>query len=298
LKGVHELRGGAKIRAFDGSQHDAEGMIEVDRATFGDCLYTPEYILSLESDPGQYAWVAEEDGQVVGFVSAFATHSLATGRWEVDELAVHPKAQGRGIGTALVICAVESGSRQAGLSQARALVAVDNDASARVFHKCGFAPVATVHLLLYSVAGREPRLWREDLPAVRSAGPGDCSTIARLSGCDAGRAASGQSRPELTYLVAEQGGQFVAFAELIHVRTLQYEGFWIESIALSPRAFAGQDKRAASALFDAAIEEAKCRESFNEVGYLASPGAKVVYEAAVGEGFKKTGEYRVFVRDL
>jgi ribosomal protein S18 acetylase RimI-like enzyme len=298
LKVLCGPRDEVKIRAFDGSRRDAEGMIEVDRATFGDCLYTPEYILSLESDPGQYAWVAEEGGQVVGFVSAFATHSLATSRWEVDELAVHPKAQGRGIGAALVACVVEGGTRQAGLSQARALVAVKNDASARVFHKCGFAPVATVHLLLYSVAGHEPRLWREDLPAVRPAGPDDCSAIARLSGCDAGRVASGLSRPDVTYLVAGQGGEFQACAELIHVRTLQYEGFWIESIALSPRAVAGQDKRAASALLNATIEEAKRRESFDEVGHLASPGANVLYEAAVGEGFKKTGEYRVLVRDL
>ena len=73
-----------KIRTFDGSRRDAEGIIEVDRVTFGDCLYAPEGIVSLESDPDQYAWVAEEEGRIVGFVSAFVTHSLCRGavrRW-------------------------------------------------------------------------------------------------------------------------------------------------------------------------------------------------------------------------
>jgi hypothetical protein len=193
---------------------------------------------------------------------------------------------------------VAAGARQADLDQARALVAVDNDASARVFHKCGFAPLATVHLLLYSVEGREPRPQRGDLLAVRPAGPGDHLAIAGLSRCDAGRAASALRRPDVVYLVAGRDGEVRAFVELIHVRTLQYEGFWIESVALPPRAIAGQDRRVASALYAAAIEEAKRRESFDEVGCLVPLEANVLYEAAVSQGLRKAGEYRVFVKDL
>jgi ribosomal protein S18 acetylase RimI-like enzyme len=88
-----------EIRSFNGTLHDAEGILKVDEGTFGDCYYAAEHILALEADPRQRAWVAEEDGQIVGFVSAFDTHSLDGSRWEIDELAVLPAWQGRGIGT-------------------------------------------------------------------------------------------------------------------------------------------------------------------------------------------------------
>ena len=250
--------------------------MDVDRATFDDCPYTPEHILSLESDPDQYAWVAEESGRIVGFVSAFATYSLAASRWEVDELAVHPQAQGRGIGTALVARALEEGVNQAGLTQARALVAVDNGASARVFSRCGFSPVFKVDLMLYSIVGREPRPLRDEWPTVRRAESDDLVDIAELGRCDVVRAANGLGRSKNVYLVAgsERGAR--AYVELLHVRTLQYEGFWVESMGLAQPEEARWARYAASALLSGAIEEAKRRESMDEVGYLASPDATAV----------------------
>jgi ribosomal protein S18 acetylase RimI-like enzyme len=292
------LRCRVKIRAFDGSRYDAEGIIAVDRATFGDCPYTAEEVLALESDPGQYAWVAEERGQIVGFVSAFATCSLETSRWEVDELAVHPQSQGRGAGTALVTCAVERGIGFCTLAQARALVATDNHASARVFSKCGFVPVSTVHLMVYSIEGREPCPRRDGWPAIRLAQPDDRFAIARLSQGNPARIAKMHSQPTITYLVAGPERKVKGYVELIHVRTLQYEGFWLESMAVLRTGHRAGDRRVVSALLDGAIEETKRHESLDEMGQLIPTEETSLYEAAVGAGLKDIGKYRIFVRDM
>jgi ribosomal protein S18 acetylase RimI-like enzyme len=270
-------------------------MIEIDRATFADCPYTAEQVVALESDAEQYAWVACDGDRVVGYVSAFATHSLAAGRWEVDELAVHPEAQGRGIGTALVARALEVGAGQAGLHEARALVAVDNLASQRVFLKNGFRAVNTVDLLSYRIAGRVPRPPRPGAPAVRLAQARDCSVLAELLGGPAGDAmqmAGLLPRPDVRYLLA---GERLGCAELIHVRTLQYEGLWIESLAVSEHTGAGH--QAALALFGAAIERAKRQENLDLVGYLAQPRDRALYSAAVAEGMALLATYRSFVYD-
>lgn len=297
------------IRTFDGSLRDARGIIEIDRATFADCPYTAEQIVALEADPGQYAWVAEEQGRVVGYVSAFATHSLAAGRWEVDELAVHPEAQGHGIGTALVARALEAGAEQPGLHEARALVAVQNLASQRVFLKNGFQIVDTVDLLAYRVAGRVARPPRPGAPAVQPALASECAALARLLGGkdgDAARMAGQLMREDVDYWVAAlpsektgaaapSGSRLLGGAELIHVRTLQYEGVWIEALAVSRRGAAGN--QAALALFGAAIERVKRQAGLDLVGYLVARRSRALYAAAVAEGMRLIETYKLFVYD-
>jgi GNAT superfamily N-acetyltransferase len=272
---------------------DAQGIIAVDRATFGDCHYTPEYILSLQADAQQCAWLAQEGRQIVGFVSAFPTHSLATDRWEIDELAVRPASQGKGTGAQLVTHALHGAATRPGLAQARALVATDNQPSMRVFVKNGFSPVKEVHLLLYEVSGRVPRPQQPDLPRVRIAQAFDALVLHRLSGRPVARVAERLRRTENLYLIAARGEDVYGYVELIHVRTLQYEGYWIESVTVVDR-----EKRAAAALFAAAIEETKRRKGMDEVGYLAAPGRQDLYAACVGQGFTKVGEYRLFELNL
>ena len=287
------MRKGWSVRAFDGSLRDASGILAVDQATFGDCHYGPETIVALLSSPDQYAWVAVDGGQIVGFASAFHTHSLAASRWEVDELAVHPSAQGRGIGAALIACALEERVRNARLSRARALVLVNNVPSQRVFIGNGFSSIARTDLLLYEVSGRVPRPSLVDVPLVRGAVVADEAAIANLSGCPVARVAKVLRQEEDQLLVAVRGLAVCGYAELIHVRTLQYEGVWVESLAI-----ADGDDRAARALFHRAIEDAKRREAMDEIGFVIPPEEGTVYEAAVGEGFKKVNEYLVFERDL
>jgi hypothetical protein len=104
------------------------------------------------------------------------------------------------------------------------------------------------------------------------------------------------SREDVQYLVTvscAEGTPVRGAAELIHVRTLQYEGLWIEALRV-----AGQDaesERAALALFGAAIEEVKRREELDLVGLLASPGDRTLYAAAVSEGMKPIESYKSFI---
>jgi GNAT superfamily N-acetyltransferase len=278
-------------RPFDGSLADAQGIIEVDKSTFGGCAYTAEYICALESDPDRCVWIAEQDERVVGFVSAFPTHSLAASRWEVDELAVRPEAQGQGLGGELVMRAVGAGRRHAGLTVARALVAARNLASQRSFTKNGFAPVASMDLLLYRVSGRVPRPPQGGLPVVRDAQPDDVDAIARLGGGASDRVEWLISRSGNLYCIAG-GDAGSGCMELVPVRTLQYRGYWIESLAVAG------SRSVAMALFNAAVERAKSDDTIDEVGCLVSTTDSVLRAASVGEGFRAMGEYVSMVLEL
>jgi N-acetylglutamate synthase-like GNAT family acetyltransferase len=280
------------IRPFGGTRQDAQGIIEVDRETFGDCTYAAEYILSLLSNPCQRAWVAVEDSQVIGFVSCFPTSSLAADRWEVDELAVRPAYQGRGIGTRLVARAMQAESAP-GTEEARALVAKHNIASQRAFEKNGFAAIKDVDLLLYQVSGRVPRPTGPGLPAVRPARDEDMPAIAALAGKPASEVADLIRRADNTYLVAMHEERVIGIGELLHVHTLQYEGLWLESLCI-PAA----DRQTAKALFGRAIEEAKHFETVDRVGYLVAPEDRIRYDACVSEGFARIDAYSVYVRRI
>jgi ribosomal protein S18 acetylase RimI-like enzyme len=282
-----------EIRPFNNTLHDAQGILRVDEETFGDCHYAAEYILALETEPGQGAWVADQDDQIVGFASAFDTHSLEADRWEIDELAVRRAYQGQGIGTQLVAHTVSDGAPLPGLRQARALIARSNIASQRAFAKNGFAPAADVHLLLYQVSGRVPRPPERGLPVVRVAQAMDAAHIAALTKRTVSRVTELIARPENIYLVAIRDGTLGGCAELIYVRTLQYEGIWVESLSL-----AKPDRQVARALFRAAIERAKRHPGIDRVGYLAQPENRPVYETCVGEGFSQVDEYLAFVREV
>jgi GNAT superfamily N-acetyltransferase len=281
-----------QVRPYNGSLEDAQGIIQVDRETFGDCDYTPEYIVALEATPEQCAWVAEQDGYIVGFVSAFCTHSLALDRWEIDELAVLPTCQGRGVGTRLVEAALRGGTAYPGIQQARALIATRNVASQRAFAKNGFASEREAHLLLYEVSGRVPRP-TETGPTIRQATIDDAPQVATLAQVDFARARDCILRSENTYLLALDDGHPLGYVELIEVRTLQYHGMWLESIVLDH-----SDSGLAKVLFGAAIEQAKRHPDIDLVGYTAPSQLEWLYAACVSQGYHKVEEYQVHTREL
>lgn len=282
-----------EIRPFNGSLEDAQGIIQVDRETFGDCDYAPAYIVALQADPGQAAWVAEQDGHIVGFVSAFCTHSLSLDRWEIDELAVLPTYQGQGIGTCLVSAALRGEMACPGAQQARALIATRNLASQRAFAKNGFSPQREAHLLLYDVSGRVPRPTTESGPTIRRATAHDAIAIAAPLLLDPERAREQIARAENTYLLVQDEERILGYIELLEVRTLQYHGMWLESIVLQI-----PDPRLAGMLFSAAIEEAKRRPDIDLVGYTAPPKEEWLYTACVGRGYHKVEEYQVHTQEL
>jgi ribosomal protein S18 acetylase RimI-like enzyme len=296
-----------EIRPFAGTLRDAQGLVEVDAETFQQCHYTPAQLIELLSEPDQWAAVAVDRTVVAGFVSAFATNSLAGRCWEVDELAVRSAYRGRGLGTCLAGLATRQGAK-AGLPRARALVATANVASRRAFERTGFRVGKRVDLLLYEIGGRVPRPQVAGAPAVREAGPGDAAAIAGLGGYALDEVARLIAEPGHVYLLAEEDEVLLGYAELIEVHTLQYRGFWLESMrtrageggAPAPEADAGWSgaARTAKALAGAALEVAKRRPDLELVGHLASPADRDGYAAYISEGFRPMGAYHALVRDL
>ena len=93
-------------------------------------------------------WVAEAQGEVVGFVSAFIT--LARDgqiRWEIDLIAVEPNDQGQGIGGKLIAKTCRDGRMRA-VDLVRALIRVDNLPSQRAFSRVGFSSDGEIYQLL------------------------------------------------------------------------------------------------------------------------------------------------------
>jgi ribosomal protein S18 acetylase RimI-like enzyme len=301
-----------EIRPFAGTWRDAQGLVEVDGETFHQCHYTPGYLVQLLSEPGQWAAVALDGATVVGFVSAFATQSLAGRRWEVDELAVRPAYQGRGLGTRLVASALQQGA-VAGPPRARVLVARDNLASRRAFEKNGFRAHERVDLLLYEIGGRVPRPPVKGAPPVREAVAGDAAAVASLGGYAPDDVLRLIADPGHVYLVAEGSEGLLGCTELVEVHTLQYRGFWLERLLARPdRARASAPEADADsagagwagaaltskALANAALEAAKRRADLDLVGHLASPADRDAYAACISEGFRHMGAHYVLVRDL
>ena len=106
-------------------------------------------------------WVAEVNGEVVGFVAAVLKVDSSMG--EVYMLAVDPESQNHGLGTQLTDLATEW-IREAGLSLA--LVSTGGDVghapARRTYEKAGYTPVPSVNYFraLYEGLGRAERSTR------------------------------------------------------------------------------------------------------------------------------------------
>jgi ribosomal protein S18 acetylase RimI-like enzyme len=86
-------------------------------------------------------YVARAGARVLGMVSVLRTVSTAEGGpagW-LEDLVVHPRRRGRGIGAALLAFAVER-SRAAGLARLTLLTDRDNARAQRLYRRAGFRP--------------------------------------------------------------------------------------------------------------------------------------------------------------
>ncbi len=96
------------------------------------------------ADEQTEVWVAEVNGEVVGFVAAFL--KVDSGMGEVYMLAVDPGSQNHGLGTQLTDVATDW-MREAGLSLA--LVSTGGDVghapARRTYEKAGYTPVPSVN---------------------------------------------------------------------------------------------------------------------------------------------------------
>jgi ribosomal protein S18 acetylase RimI-like enzyme len=276
------------IREFDGSIHDAEGLLAVERATFDESPYPAEQVARMLSSGPQRAWLAMAGPQVIGFVIAFPTTGLKGQRWEIDLLAVLPEWQGHGLATRLIRAAAASEmatrlTRAA--AEARAVVATDNAPSTRAFTRAGFrAQPGTCTLLIYRIAGltsvpgaggdvrireatdvSEVAMWNPDLPSVEL-GSG------------------------VTILRAEREGQPTGYVELIQVETLLYRGLWIESLVVPD----GTSRRA---LVDEAVSQA-VTSGLDEIGAMVPEEDWLLRDTLLARGFRSMGNFRWLVARL
>lgn len=288
------------IRPFDGSLADAEGLLAVERESFDESPYSAEQVRVLMSGGAQHAWLAVDEGQVVGFVIAFATAGLSDPCWEIDLLAVHPDWTGRGLATRLIRAASAYGMRLA--HQARAAVATDNSASARAFLRAGYRRAGLCELLIFRSGKQIPRPWaalgviiREAVDARDAArwltpipGPGTRWSAARdVAWAEGSLAPSGSAtvreRGDLTLLLAEHHGQPAGYAELIAVQTLLYRGVWIES-------FSASGDLVAAALIHGAVQRA-ASTGLDEIGMMVPEGNQSAQEALRAAGFRSLGAF-------
>lgn len=123
---------------------DAHAIHQILQETWGESLLFDVFTDHISS-PEHQVFVAVEAGEVSGFLSAFLVSS-ATPQWEIDLIVVHPKSQGKGIGTSLIEEALMSGSNL-GVHWAKASIRIDNYASERAFSKVGFTTDAQVRSL-------------------------------------------------------------------------------------------------------------------------------------------------------
>jgi len=285
------------IRPFDGSRHDTEGLLAMERKTFAESPYNADEVFHLLANGEQRAWLAIVQGEVVGFVAAFPTHTLHGRNWEVDLVAVLSAFRGQGTATELIKVAVE-GAGGHSLDTARALAATDNLASQRAFTRAGFNPEETVcSLLLYEIRGFVPRPLDSCAVTVRDLAPSaeEAAAVLRL---DEGLTLRPDgvlalaSRQANEILVALRGGEVVGLAELVYVETLLYRGIWLESLIAQ-----GADREIQAALIAEAVERAK-RKRLDEIGCLVSVKDPLLRDVLVGQGFSMVNEYYIFRRDL
>lgn len=116
---------------------DAAAVAAVIAAVWPDEPPVVERIAEVAGRADHRGWVALDSGRAVGFLDGFTTRSQeGTRRWELDLIAVHPEARGRGAARGLVIAALEAVE---GVDLIRALVRVDNTPMQRVMARTGFA---------------------------------------------------------------------------------------------------------------------------------------------------------------
>ena len=96
--------------------------------------------LARSTEPGRFVYVAEVDGEVVGFVSGEErTHWSGELDLYVGELAVAPECEGKGIGRALM-AAVTEYAEQHRIHRITLETGAANEAALAFYHRLGFLP--------------------------------------------------------------------------------------------------------------------------------------------------------------
>jgi len=108
---------------------------ETDLKTYFDIHYTEESFLSMFDDPSMNGFIAERDGQIVGYARLFFNHN--ENRLYVPSLYLLPGFQGQGMGSQL-LDAAEGYATEKGLDQLWIGVMVKNRQALNFYREAGF----------------------------------------------------------------------------------------------------------------------------------------------------------------
>jgi len=287
--GVGELA--ARICLYEGTVEQCQAIVALERDAFGEADYPPaERVADVLQRKGQRAWLAYDPAGrgYVGFVTAFETQSLLGHRVEIDLLAVHEAARGRGLGSSLVEAAVESWEHS-GAHEARALVRLGNCASERAFERAGLQPSPHVVELLSTSAPLE--MPRNGLLQARLANRADLERIVTLwPGAVRDRSALDPltETSDAAVFVLRQGRRLVGFVELLEIHTVAYSGVWIESLVCR-----WDDPYVVGRLL-AAADEWVAQRGLHLMGALVDMRREALRSVLIAFGFHSAGQYRFF----
>ncbi|HJV62857.1 MAG TPA: GNAT family N-acetyltransferase [Albitalea sp.] len=166
----------------------------------------------LRDDPGG-VWLAEDDGEIVGFALSWVCGEL----WFLAELFVAPGRQGQGIGNELMERTLRHAS-QAGATHKSLITFAFNVVSQGLYVRHGLLPRVPIHLCSIereSLAGRAPGfLLRTTTIRATSA---DLDLLRRLDVCALGVSREKHHRyllddPRMAGVFFEDGGECVGYA--------------------------------------------------------------------------------------
>lgn len=134
----------ATLRPYD--QEDFDRLLEIDQSCFVEGIaYTEQEICDFLAMPGASALVAEDQGQILGFIIAdrFRPRRTSPYMGRIITIDVLPGAQGSGLGT-LLMAGAEAQLKQGECDLVCLEVAVDNPRAIRFYKKHGYTVLKTL----------------------------------------------------------------------------------------------------------------------------------------------------------
>jgi len=121
---------------------DLRAIAAMERRYFGRHAFGPGMLLYLLLNAGEGFQVAEAEGEVVGYI-VVRRESVRRGRAELPTFAVREDVRDRGIGSALLVQALEHLSRL-GVRRVVLQVSAQNHAAQRLYERFGFKAERTL----------------------------------------------------------------------------------------------------------------------------------------------------------
>ncbi|HEY7791822.1 MAG TPA: ribosomal protein S18-alanine N-acetyltransferase [Vicinamibacterales bacterium] len=137
---------------------DLDGVLDVEEQSFTNPWTREMYLNELAHSRVARVYVLRAEGRVIGFCSVW----LILDELHINNLAIHPDARGRGLGT-LLLDRVLGAAAQDGARRATLEVRRSNDTARRLYRRMGFEMVGTRRNYYTSPVEDALILWREGL---------------------------------------------------------------------------------------------------------------------------------------